>query len=86
MFSIFTVCGYIFDHKKEFSKRSVVVVSECSDHLEKYGSDLRRYGLKKKMKKKPKLESRWSGVIGVHPNSGQDLYLRYCHRIDQNFF
>ena len=31
-FSIFTAGGYILDHRKEFSKRSIAVVSECSDH------------------------------------------------------
>ena len=31
-FSIFTASGYILDHRKEFSKLSIAVVSECSDH------------------------------------------------------
>lgn len=64
-FSRFSACCYILDHREEFSKRSVAVVSECSGYL---------------------LKSWWSGMMGVHLSSGQDLYLSYCHRIAQNFF
>ena len=31
-FCIFTACGNILDHTKEFSKRSVAAVSVCNDH------------------------------------------------------
>ena len=31
-FSKFKTCRYFLDHRKKFSKRSIDVVSECSDH------------------------------------------------------
>ena len=32
IFSIFTACGYILDHRKEFCKCSVAAASKCSDN------------------------------------------------------